>query len=379
MACKEPSSRKQSSFEPPEKEKKQCEEQPKITRETLLEALEEVENEIKKLGEETLRERLEKLYSQVKGVLENQGKEIKRLRDQVRKLEEEVESQKAKNKRLERALSVAQATWVWEKHLARFVVADKKIYEYGCFTQMEDYLAKQDVPQNLFTIIQDKLTIWTEEHWEVVRSVRIERNGMAHPDLIDLDLVESELKKIYPKYRESLEDMLEELKMTASLMKFGRLVDFYKRNNLFPTNDAWSKTEDALSNITSWNREFEDIGGLQNIEHEEAKTYLAKYVDDGSMEDKYFSIVDLVKDGNRRRLGKLAWKIEGSGIVDRLSMEHGEALNQLKKLLPNPRDESVVKGLGKEEAKLHVPDFLPKDFWKYGTEIVEKYFKKLQH
>ncbi len=384
MACTESSPRKQSIFDTPKKKRKRDhhDEEPKITKETLLKVLEGVENEITKLGQETLRERLKELRGQVKVVLENQEEEIKSLRDQVRNLQKEVESQKAKNEKLEKALAVAQATWLWEKHLARFVVpSTEKIYQSGWIDQMEDYLKNQNALQNRFAIIQDKLTKWTQEHWQVVYRVRSERNGMAHPDLIDLDFVESELMKMSPKYRKLLGDMLEELKMTASLMKFGRLADFYKRNNLFLIKRVRVKGVDArvLRDITSWNCNFEDIGGLQNIEHEEAKTYLAKYVDDDRMIYHYLFIINVIKDGNSKRLGKLAWEIEGSGMFDGLSTEYGETLNQLKKLLPNPDDESVVKGLDKEVARLHVPDFLPKHLWKYGIEIVEKYFKELRH
>jgi hypothetical protein len=392
MACTESSPRKQSTFDTPKKKRKRDhhDEEPKITKETLLKVLEGVENEITKLGQETLQERLNELRGQVKVVLENQEEEIRRLCDQVRNLEKEVESQKAKienlekevesqkakNANLEEALAVARATWVWELHLARFVVdSSEKIYESYWIDQMEIYLKNVNPRPNRFTKIQDKLTEWTTKHWNLVYRVRNERNYMAHPNLIHLDLVESEIKRRHPEHQKLLRDMLDELKMTASLMKFGRLADFYIRNKLFPTQGERGKRGDALTNISSWNCHFEDIGGLQNIEHEEAKRYLAKYVDDRRMIDHYVFIVDFIKDGNSKRMGKLALEIEGSGMLDGLSTEYGEVLNQLKKLLPNRSDESVVKGLDKAVAKLHVPDFLPKHLWKHGIEIVEKYFK----
>jgi hypothetical protein len=114
---------------------------------------------------------------------------------------------------------------------------------------------------------------------------------------------------------------------------------------------------------------FEQIDGLQNIEHEEAKKYLTMYVDNPKEIDYYLFIVDFIKDGNSKRLGKLAWEFEG------LPTEYGEALRELKKLLPNPDDESEDTNLDKTIVKLHIPDFLPKNLWKDGIEIVEKYFE----
>jgi hypothetical protein len=203
-----------------------------------------VENEIKKLGNELLEMKLEKLRGQVRGLLKNQEKEINNLRGEIQTLKKEVDRQKAKNEKLEKVLVVAQATWLWEKHLARFVVdSSRKIYESGWMNQMEAYLKEMDTDQNRFTKIQKKLkTTWTEEHWQVVFTVRNERNGTAHPDLIDLDLVESQLEKMYPIHQKVLGEMLDELKMTASLMKFGRLADFYKKNKkLFPTQKKGGK------------------------------------------------------------------------------------------------------------------------------------------
>ncbi len=152
----------------------------------------------------------------------------------------------------------------------------------------------------------------------------------------------------------------------------------YEENkHLFPAEEVSGKGMDtrALQDIISWDRNFKDINGLQSINHTEAKKYLAKYVGD-SMKNHYHFIVDFIKNANSKRLGKLAWEIKDSGMLHGLSTEYAEALNQLTKLLPNPGDESLVRGLDEEVAKLHVPDFLPKHLWKHGNEIVEKYFKK---
>lgn len=158
--------------------------------------------------------------------------------------------------------------------------------------------------------------------------------------------------------------------MTAALMKFGRLA-----GNLDGTQKSFflegkEKTKDALVNIISWDRKFEDIDGLQNIEHDEAKKYLAKYVGP-SMISYYDDIVEHIKERNSKRLGELAWNIAERCPPDEGSSE-SEALLALQDLL-HRRDERI-KEIPCDIAKLHIPDFLPKRLWKVGIEIVEKYF-----
>ena len=57
-------------YEPRKKRRRRYdEEQPKITKETLLKTLKDVEDEINKLGNQTLQPRLQELRRQVEGVL----------------------------------------------------------------------------------------------------------------------------------------------------------------------------------------------------------------------------------------------------------------------------------------------------------------------
>ena len=117
-------------YEPPKKRRKRYhKEQPKITKETLLKALKDVEDKIKRSGNQTLQPRLQELRRQVEGVLSNKEKEMKDIYDKIVKLQQDyknldkrVEKLRAKNKRMKKTLAVAQATWVWEKHVARFVI-----------------------------------------------------------------------------------------------------------------------------------------------------------------------------------------------------------------------------------------------------------------
>ena len=135
--------------------------------------------------------------------------------------------------------------------------------------------------------------------------MRNERNAVAHPDLIDLDLVKSELEDMFPKRRKQMKDMLEQLKMTAALMKFGRLTKYYCAKHQSFLLESKKKRKDALVDIISWDRKFEDIDGLQNIKHDEAKIYLANYIDP-TMVSYYADIVDHIKERNGKCLQKLA-------------------------------------------------------------------------
>ena len=181
MARIESSLRSQSIFEPPKEKRKT---QDRTTKKTLLDALKDVEDEIKGLGHHTLQKQLETLRGQVKVVLENQEEEIIFLRGEIQSLKEETNKLKVKHEKLENALTIAQATWVWEAHLARFVVNDSRtIYEFGKFNQMKEYL-KENPKDDRWTKIKSKLTDWTDKHKKLEKTVRAERNSAAHPDVI---------------------------------------------------------------------------------------------------------------------------------------------------------------------------------------------------
>ena len=173
--------------------------------------------------------------------------------------------------------------------------------------------------------------------------------------------------------------MLNILKTTAGLMKFGRLTKFYMSNKKnFPVLRLNCAEEDVLKVIISWDRKFEQIDGLQHVEHEDAKKCLAKYVNDPEMITHYFRVVDFIKYENGKVLGKLASELEESDHFTRMTDEERMVVNELKSLVPkNSRD---VVNLQRSKfatiAKLHIPDVLPKHLWKFGVRIVEKYFIK---
>ena len=127
-----------------------------------------------------------------------------------------------------------------------------------------------------------------------------------------------------------------------------------------------------LEKIISWDRDFEQIGGLQNMEHKEAKSYLRMYVGIPADIDQYTSILKSIKDDNSKQLGKLARQVE-KRYPPLEYQESKEALKILKALCPREESHDVEVSFRVDVARLHIPDFLPKVLWEHGIEIVEKY------
>ena len=341
----------------------------------LVDALKDLADAIKEISSSSLQTKFESLCKKVEAIVRKDNEEKKAMKSDIHKLQKELKNLEKEKVALEKKLALAQATWVWEAHLARFVVDHpKQIHQYGRFRQMKDYLKESKSERDLWDEIQNKLN-WTEEHWEVIKDVRNERNGMVHPSFFDLDdLEKSELINMSPSDREQMKNMLDILKMTASLMKFGRLAAFYGANKgLFSTQGLPDEglDADALKDMISWNRNFEDIGALQIVKHQDAKTYLEKYVGDSQKSKPYFAIVDFLKEGYSKRLGKLAWEYKGQFSPLKTGPEY-EVVNQLLKLLPNQEDEISIAAKECVIAKLLMPDFLSNRLWKVGIEIVEK-------
>ena len=349
----------------------------------LLKALNKIKDEIAEFKSTSLQTKFESLCKKVEAVLLKQKEENMARQSDIQCLKKDLEDLKDEKAALEKKLAVAQVTWVWEAHLARFVVDHtQKIYQNGRFRQMENYLKKSKLERDLWAEIQIKLVNWTDEHWMVIKDVRSERNSIAHPSFIDLDdLEQSELKNMSPSDREQMKDMFDILKMTASLMKFGRLAAFYEENrDLFSTQGLPDEglDADALKDMISWNRNFEDIGTLQMVKQEEAKRYLEKYVGDSQKSTPYFAIVDFLIEAYSKRMGKLAWEYVDQFSLNKMGPE-SEVVDKLMKLLPNQEDEISIAAEECVIAKLLIPDFLSNHLWKVGIEIVEKVNKEKKH
>ena len=312
--------------------------------------------------------------------LEKIQSKIKILQSDIQNLKEDVEILKKEKEIIENEFSVAQITWRFDAHIARFVADDPtEISEFGTFRQMHDYLKEHRHKENYWKEIQSKLSIrYSREHDSLKHELQKDRNEIAHPRFIDLDHLDqlAELKKLSKYDKKRMDEMVDMLKMTASLMKFGRLaarLDPTSTNRLFLSQPRPEKRKvrRVLKTISSWDRNFENIKGLQNIEHEEAKSYLQKYISDSTEADDYVLLVDFIKQENGKRLGKLAWNIAERCPPDEGSSE-SEALIELQDLLYKPDEK--VKEIPCDIAKLHIPDFLPKHLWKGGIEVVENYF-----
>lgn len=186
-------------------------------------------------------------------LLDNYDGDFRDLQRKIQGLETEVEHLRYRNDVLTRkyetvvnSLSMAQATWTWEAHLARFVVnSDEAISLTRRFLQMQNY-EKKFRGTSRWDKIQRKFGKWTNLHWEMVNVLRNERRGVAHPHL-DLDAIENSTPKLEQAHRQPMRNMLDMLKLTASLMKFGRLAKFYQMNkNLFQPLELAGTGEDAL-------------------------------------------------------------------------------------------------------------------------------------
>ena len=345
----------------------------------ILATLEGLENEI---ADTELKERFQQLHKRICVFLKKLQDNIKILQSDVQSLKKEVENLRRENETKEEKLIVAQITWAFDAHMARFVVDDPRehIKEFGKFRQMYDYLDVRKPTRNYWLEIQNKLSIkWSRQHESLKFELREDRNEIAHPSLSDIDDLDqlAEFKKLSKYDRERMADIVNMLKMAASLMKFGRLAASLNRKSttrLYFNNPQREKRkiDQAFKTIISWDRNYEDIkNGLQNIEHEKAKECLKTYIDNSTIENYYFLIFDFIKEENSERLGKLAWN-----IAERSPPEEGtnesEALIILQELLQVPDEK--VKQLPRDMAKLHIPDFLPKHLWNVGIKIVEDYF-----
>ena len=351
----------------------------------LLETIKSIEDEITSIE---LKKRLEELRERVRVFLRKQQNKIKIVENDIQSLKEEVNILKREKETVESKFIVAEITWSFDAHMARFVVDDpaENIEEFGTFRQMHDYLRVRQPSTNYWEEMQTKLSIdWSRQHESFKYELRKDRNEIAHPPFIaDLDDLYqlAEFKKLSKYDKERMKDMVNMLKMAASLMKFGRTaasLDRTSTRRLFSSRPGQErrKIDQVLTTIISWDRNFEDIKKftLQNIEHEKAKNCLQKYINDCTVEDYYFLIFDFIKKENAKRLGKLAWNIAERCPPDEGSSE-SEALIALQDLLYQPDEK--VKEIPLDLAKLHIPDFLPKHLWKGGIKIVENYFHSIR-
>ena len=342
----------------------------------ILATLENLENEI---ANTDLKERLQQLRERIHVFFKKLQDNIKILQSDVQSLKKDVKNLKRENE----TIVMAQITWAFDAHMARFVVDDpgEHMKEFGTFRQMYDYLDVRKPPHNYWEEIRRKLSIkWLDGHRSLKYELREGRNEIAHRSLTDLDDLDqlAEFKKLSKYDKERMADMVKMLKMAASLMKFGRLATSLNRTStrrLFfnLSRREKRKIEQAFTTIKLWDRKYEDImKGLQNIEHEKAKECLKTYIGDSTIENYYFRIFDFIKEENSEHLGKLAWNIAERSPPEEKTSE-SEALIILQELFEEP-DEKVQE-LPRDLAKLHIPDFLPKHLWKAGIKIVEDYFK----
>ena len=175
-----------------------------------LEVLESLKNEIANTG---LKERFEQLCKRALAFLEKIQSKIKILQSDIQNLKEDVEILKKEKETIEKEFSVAQITWRFDAHIARFVVDDPtEISEFGTFRQMHDYLKEHHHKENYWKEIESKLSIrYSREHDSLKHELRKDRNEIAHPRFIDLDHLDqlAELKKLSKYDKKRMDEMVD--------------------------------------------------------------------------------------------------------------------------------------------------------------------------
>ena len=364
----------------------------------ILRSLSEIEREVEALGNEGLQKQLKTLTKRVNDFFKTQRDSIDRLRKEVSDLKEKVKLYKS-------AFSQAQATWIWESHTTRFVLPpDEPHQALAQYNQMKEFLkAKKDEEalkrwENLQRVLDFE---WTNGHYHFVKSTREKRNYVAHPHIFDLGGEEESWKDtVSEKEKKYIDDLLNMLKMAASLMKCGKLVKDYlvnKRKRPFRDISFKDKEKETLKMIASWDRNLECVqrGRLYCMKYDDAMVYVKKYV-----RGEYSvcaNVVKKIKNENRDRLANLALKFDcllrrrfcyKEGDIHELKTEHShweelmkitkekvwdpkhdDALNEMKSLLsPQSRCENISDP---EIAKCVIPDFLKEPLWSYALDIVD--------
>ena len=393
----------------------------KKKREKLLTTIQVLVNESKIVADDDLKNTANTLYEDVCALFKDTELHEKQLEKKISQLTQDVSTLKFRIQSLESTLFEGQATWMWESHVARFVIGPtKSLSKFAKYRQMMKCLEEHDQSENQikrWKKIQDVLNVnWkTEDQYETIECIRKERGKVAHPFISHLDEVEKTLKNdATDDEKKVIDDMMNMLKLTASLMKFGRLAkDFQENMRKFLHIHLNEKILHALQTMADYDREFHQLeSGLLCIKHDEAVSFLKHYVDPCDKEP-YSQVAEELKRINIERVGLLARKFEDKILFlispEELSDEiyslsprqrtswienhseksevwmkitegklwttaHSEALDEMKKLFPNSDEKGVVIP-DPDTAKCVIPDVVKNSLWESAVDIINWFGK----
>ncbi|CAB4003421.1 Hypothetical predicted protein [Paramuricea clavata] len=381
-------------------------------RKDLLDTIEHLIDDINEIGNENLLDHVKTLHQKVKAVFDKSKAEEETWSKTIRELKLEVSNLEGEVRKLKDRLAEAQATWIWESHVARFVISSKiKLNKFGKEKQMMDCVKKEEEngkeESYRWKRIQSAIKVeWTVAHTLLIKSIRDERNHIAHPSYIDLHEIEKSLMHDASEdERRCIKDMMNMLKLSASLMKFGRLAYDYNKNKLSLLHPCFTKEHArAIGDMATWDREFQQIQtGLQFVKPGDATYYLEEYVGH-TKSSPYLEVVDAIKKVNRKRLGIVAREFElevlnrvgkenetdiSREVVEQIkkdsgewktfmeitqgkiwSSTHSDVLLEMKKPPEFDAGQNVAE-LDFETAKCLIPDFFGKSLWKSALDIID--------
>ena len=396
----------------------------KKKRDKLLTTIQVLVNESKIVADDELKNTANTLYEDVRALFKDTELHEKQLEIKISQLTQDVSTLKVRIQSLESTLFEGQATWMWESHVARFIIEPtERLSKFAKYRQMMKRLEEDDQCENQikrWKKIQEVLKVdWkTEDQYETIECIRKERGKVAHPFISHLDKVEKTLKNdATDDEKKVIDDIMNMLKLTASLMKFGRLAkDFQENITKFSHIRLNEKTlQHALQTMADYDRDFHQLeSGLLCIEHNEAVSFLKRYVD-ACDKEPYSQVAEELKRINIKRVGLLAREFEDK-ILFLISPEelddeiysiptrqrtrwienyseleksevwmeitegklwttaHSEALDEMKKLFPNSDEKGVVIP-DPDTAKCVIPDVVKNYLWESAVDIINWFGK----
>ena len=374
---------------------------------------------IDRFDNEDIKKKIKDIAKAVEKVLKNnendrteKQKEINELKKRVFTLEQEIDMlHRAKVD----AIDPGEAIKIIEMHVASLVLPlGTRIAKIDGFGQIEKF---KKVPGNDTTswdILQKLCGMrWHGDHAASKQQLITNRNVEAHHKKFDLALLMDAMIDQLPHYEQHCRHFVSLFEKVDSLLKFGMLASEPCIRAAVEKRNSNSKAHIRL--LDDIKREcYRDVHYLQDIKIDQAKSQLVEYFREKRIPTVHLnSIIDVIKETNRPRLGQLVKRNEeeiASSLLQNLtkltfdevdaelnkvmtrnenlrkkakqwkmltggkewSKYHSTATRELKKMSANNKFRpGEVYPMPVQIAYLHLPDFLDKHLWKAGSDILE--------